>query len=154
VRALPKKAPARPAAAVLACACREAEQLSLAVDVEHLVLAAAVLGETLPAHGADAETIRGLIRARERDALASLGISLDSVRGELEERFGEGAWSEPCGLPVSPEAKRILHEAAHRRRTVTPDQLLLALVEHSARARRLLFELGVPVGTLRDELRC
>jgi hypothetical protein len=145
---------ANAAAALFACACREAEQLSLAVDVEHLVLAVAVLGDTLPSRGADAELIRGLIRTRERDALASLGISLDSVRGELEERFGERAWSEPCGLPVSPEAKRILHEAAHRRRTVTPDQLLLALVERSARARRLLFELGVPVGTLREELRC
>jgi hypothetical protein len=139
---------------LFARACREAERLSLAVDVEHLVLAVAVLGDTLPGHGADAEAIRTVIRAREREALASLGISLDTVRDELEERFGEGAWSEPCGLPVSPEAKRVLHEAARRRRTVTPDQLLLALVEHSARARRLLFELDVPVGTLRDELRC
>ena len=149
-----RREPARPAAALFACACREAEHLTLAVDVEHLVLAAAVLGDRLARHGADAEAIRTLIRARERDALASLGISLDSVRHELEERHGEGAWSEPCGLPVSPEAKRVLHEAAHRRTTVTPDRLLLALVEHSARARRLLFELGVPVGTLRDELRC
>lgn len=148
--------PARPsnaARALFACACREAGQLSLAVDVEHLVLAVAVLGDTLPDYGADAETIRELIHARERDALATLGISLDSVRGELEERFGENAWTEPCGLPVSPEAKRVLHEATRRRRSITPDQLLLALVERSARARRLLFELDVPVGTLQDRLR-
>jgi hypothetical protein len=113
-----------------------------------------MLGDTLSSHGADADAVRARIRTRDHDALASLGISLDSVRSALEERHGEGAWSEPCGLPVSPEAKRVLHEAAHRRTTVTPDRLLLALVEHSARARRLLFELGVPVGTLRDELRC
>jgi hypothetical protein len=149
-----RREPARPALALYACACREAEQLSLAVDVEHLVLAAAVLGDTLPAHGADPEAIRTLIRARDRDAFASLGISLDAVQNALEEQHGEDAWPEPRGLPVSPEAKRVLHEAAHRRETVTPDQLLLALVEHSARARRLLFELDVPVGTLRDELRC
>jgi hypothetical protein len=118
------------------------------------VLAAAVLGDTLPTHGAAAEAIRGLILARRREALESVGISLDSVRRELEERSGDGARPEPCGLPVSPEVKRILDEATRRRNTLTPDQLLLALVEHSARARRLLSELDVPVGTLRDELRC
>jgi hypothetical protein len=145
--------PARAAQALFTCACGEAEELSFAVDVEHLVLAVAVLGATLERYGADAETIRESIRTRERDALASLGISLDSVRGELEERFGDGVWSEPCGLPVSPEAKRVLELATRRRRNVTPDQLLASLVEHSARARRLLFELDVPVGTLQDDLR-
>ena len=148
--------PARPtnaAWALFSCACSEAEQLSLAVDVEHLVLAVAVLGDTLAGYGADAETIRERIRARERDALASLGISLDSVRGELEERFGEAIWTEPCEISISPEAKRVLEITTRRRQHVTPDQLLAALVEHSARARRLLFELDVPVGTLRESLR-
>jgi hypothetical protein len=83
-----------------------------------------------------------------------LGISLESVRDELEERFGDGARTPACRTPISPEAKRILERAARRRRHVTPDQLLAALVEHSPRACRLLFELGVPVGTLRERLRC
>jgi len=135
------------------CACREAADLSLAVGVEHLVLAAALLGTTLEEYGVDADDVRERIRAEERDALASLGISLESVRGEVEERFGNGAWSEPCGLAVTPEAKRVLELAARRRRHVSPDQLLAALIRESAKARRLLFELGVPVGTLQDKLR-
>jgi ClpA/ClpB-like protein len=138
----------RPAEALFACARAEAAELSLAVGVEHLVLAAAVRGETLHELGVDAETIREHIRADERDALASIGISLESVRGEIEERLGEHAWRDPCALPVSPDAKRVLAHAGRRRQTVTPDQLLDALITCSPRARRLLFELGVPVGTL------
>jgi hypothetical protein len=152
MRLLPVK-PRRPAQELFACACAEAGELSLAVGVEHLVLAAALLGDTLRLFGVEAETIREHIRADERDALASIGISLESVRGEIEERLGEHAWRDPCALPVSPEAKRVLGHASRRRLTVTPDQLLDALITCSPRARRLLFELGVPVGTLQDRVR-
>jgi hypothetical protein len=142
-----------PAYELVECARREAAELSFEVGVDELVLAVARLGSTLADYGADAETVRERIRARERDALASLGISLESVRDELEERFGEAAWSDSCDIPISPDAKRILELATRRRRHVTPDQLLAALIEQSPRARRLLFEIGVPVGTLQGRLR-
>jgi hypothetical protein len=137
---------------IFTCACNEAAELSFAVGVEHLLLAVAVLGDTLDDFGADAETIRDLIRARERDALAMLGISIDSVREELDETIGRHVLSEPCGLPVAPEAKRLLELAARRRSRVTPDQMLATLVTSSHTARRLLVELDVPVATLRDRL--
>jgi len=139
---------APPRSAVYECACREAAELSFGVGVEHLVLATAVLGSALNEF-ADAETVRDHIRARERDALASLGISLESVRGELEERHP----AAPCDLPVTPEAKRLLELASKRRRPAFPDDVLAVLVHDSNTARRLLFELDVPVGTLQERLR-
>jgi hypothetical protein len=152
VRILSPK-PADAAEDLYVCARREAAELSFAVGVEHLVLATAVLGTTLAEFGVTADDIRERIRADERDALASLGISLESVRGEIEERFGNGAWSTHGCLPVAPDAKRVLELASRRRRRVSADQLLAALIQHSAKARRLLFELDVPVGTLQDRLR-
>jgi len=138
VRLLSPK-PANAAQAIVECASRETANLSFTVGVEHLVLAAATLGGTLSEYGADAETVRDRIHMRERDA--------------HEERLGGDVWSEQCGVPLSPEAKRMLELATRRRRYVTPDQMLATLIEHSPRARRLLFELDVPVGTLQDRLR-
>ena len=145
--------PTHAAQEIYACACLEGAELSFAVGVEHLVLACAVLGPVLEEYGVTPDDIRERIRADERDALASLGISLESVRGELEERFGDDVWTQPCGLGVSPEAKRVLELATRRRRKVTPEQMLVALIEHSSTARRLLFDLDVPVGTLAERLR-
>jgi hypothetical protein len=129
--------PTGAAQVLFACACREADELSFSVGVEHLVLACAIHG----ALDTDPDEIRERIVADERAALASLGISLDSVRGELAERLGDGSLPRGCGLPVSPEAKRVLELATRRRRHVTAEQLLATLREHSAPARRLLREL-------------
>jgi len=137
---------------IFARACAEAAQISFALDVEHIVLAVAALGSVLDDY-LTADDVRDLIEARERDALAHLGISLDSVREELEGVLAEGALAEPCELPVTPEAKRMFELAARRRSVVTPDQMLATLIQHSERARRLLIELDVPVGTLQDRLR-
>jgi hypothetical protein len=145
--------PAHAAAEIFARACYEGTELSLAIGVEHLVLACAILSPALEEYGVTPEDIRERIRADERDALASLGISLESVRGELEERFGGEVWSHAHCVGVSPEAKRMLELATRRRRKVTPEQMLATLIRHSASARRLLFELDVPVGTLADRLR-
>ena len=125
--------PTHAAQALFVRACIEAQELSLGVGVEHLLLVCAVYG----ALDADPEEIRDWIVADERDALASLGISLETVRGELDERFG----SNGCGLPVSPEAKRMLELASRRRRSVTAEQLLATLRAHSTTARRMLREL-------------
>ncbi len=135
MRLLPTK-PTHAAQALFARACLEAEALSLGVGVEHLVLACAIHG----ALDVDPEEIRERIVADERDALASLGISLESVRGELEER--SAALPPGCGLPVSPEAKRMLELAARRRRHVSAEQLLATLRLHSSTAQRLLRELA------------
>lgn len=130
VRPLAPK-PSRAASALFARACSEAADLSFAVGVEHLVLACAIDG----ALDVDPEEIRDRIVADERDALASIGISLDIVRSELEDRL------RTSRLPISPEAKRMLEIAARRRRHVTAEQLLQTLEEHSASARRLLGDL-------------
>jgi len=132
-------------------ACREADRISFGVGVEHLLLACAVLSPTLEGFGADAEEIRDRIRARERDALASLGISLDSVLGELEERLGPELRDGSC-LPVSPAAKRILELATRRRRHITPDELLRVLLRESATSRAILRELDVPLDELERQL--
>ncbi len=126
--------PARPTAAADALFARaflEAEQLSFAVGVEHLVLVCAIEGVL----DVDPDDVRERIVADERDALASIGISRDSVRDELEERL-----HGTC-LPVSPETKRMLELATRRRRHVTAEQLLETLELHSRTARRLLREL-------------
>ena len=148
----PLTRPTQAAQEIFDRACSEGAELSLAIGVEHLVLACATLSRVLDDYGVTPEDIRERIRADERDALASLGISLESVRGELEERFGEEAWSHARCVGVSPEAKRMLELASRRRRKVTPEQMLAVLIRHSAAARRLLFELDVPVSTLADRL--
>jgi hypothetical protein len=137
---------------LFAVACREADRLSFGVGIEHLVLACAVLSPTLERFGADADEVRERIRARERDALASLGISLDSVLGELEERLGPELRDGSC-LPVSPAAKHILELATRRRRRhVTADELLGVLIRESATSRALLRELDVPLDELELQL--
>jgi hypothetical protein len=137
---------------LFAVACREADQLSFGVGVEHLLLACAVLSPTLESFGADAEEIRDRIRAREHDAFASLGISIESVLGELEDRLGPELRDGSC-LPVSPAAKRILELATRRRRHVTPDELLGVLLRESGPSRAILQELDVPLADLEHHLR-
>jgi hypothetical protein len=105
-------------------ACVEAEQLSFAVGVEHLVLACAIHGSL----DADPDELRARIVERQRAALAAFGISFDAVR----ERIGAAG----C-LPVDPEVKRLMELAT---RNATAERLLATLCAHSATARRLLDE--------------
>lgn len=128
--------PTNAAHVLFACACLEAEQLSFGVGVEHLVLACAIHG----ALDVEPDEIRERIVADERAALASLGISLDAVRDELAERLGDRI-AAGCGLPVSPEAKRMLELATRRQRAVDARHLLATLRHNSVTARRLLSEL-------------
>jgi hypothetical protein len=144
--------PTEAAQELFAVASREADRLSFGVGVEHLLLACAVLSPTLKSFGADAEEIRDRIRARERDALASLGISLESVLGELGERLGPEPRDGAC-LPVSPATKRILELATRRRRHVRPDELLDVLLRESTSARAILKELDVQLDELERYVR-
>ncbi|HZR95698.1 MAG TPA: hypothetical protein VFA56_08385 [Gaiellaceae bacterium] len=139
--------PTNAAHELYACACAEAGELSFAVTVEHLVLACARLGSRLDEF-VEADEVRELILLRERDALARVGISYDSVREEMDDALRDSG----C-LPIAPEVKRLLERAARRRRRVEADVLLRTLVEESATARAFLAELDVPIATLRSRLR-
>ena len=101
------------AAEIFSRACYEGIELSLAIGVEHLVLACAILSRVLEDYGVTPEDIRQRIRADERDALASLGISLESVRGELEERFGNEVWSHAPCVGVSPRGRSECSSSRH-----------------------------------------
>ncbi|HEX6787608.1 MAG TPA: hypothetical protein VF091_00090 [Gaiellaceae bacterium] len=145
---LRSRRPTDAAQEIFAVACREADRLSFGVGVEHLLLACAVLSPKLERFGAGADEIRDRIQSRERDALASLGISLDSVLGELEPALRDGS----C-LPVSPAAKRILEVATRRRRHLEADELLGVLLRESQTSRAILKDLDVPLQELERELR-
>ena len=118
---------------LFADACEEAAELSFAVGVEHLVLAIVKAGALT---GIDPDEVRERILDDQRSALATFGISFDSVH----ERVGPGAG---C-LPVAPEVKRMLELATRRRRELTPERLLTTLQRHSPSARRLLSGLDEP----------
>jgi hypothetical protein len=119
---------------LFADACDEAAELSFAVGVEHLVLAIAKTG-VLGAVEVDA--IREHILDDQRSSLATFGISFDAVHERIRR--------EPGCLPVTPEAKRMLDLATRRRRELTPERLLGALIGHSPNARRLLSALDEPL---------
>jgi ATP-dependent Clp protease ATP-binding subunit ClpA len=121
------------ARAIVAGAQEHARRLGHSyIGCEHLLLAAATMAEPAGAvlrdHGVtparvESEIVQlvGLGRTRDllcgldREALASIGIDLDTVRARIEERFGPGALSQPV--------------PAHRRR-FAPARLL------AGRARR------------------
>ena len=117
----------------------------------HRSLATALLGTTLAEYDVRPTTYGSGSSRTNAMHSRHLGISLDVVRSELEDRLGDDVWSQPCGLAVTPEAKRMLDSGRRDAGAPSsPDQMLAALIEHSTRMRRLLFELGVPVGTLRN----
>lgn len=118
---------------LFADACNEAAELSFAVGVEHLVLALAKAGAL---GDVEADAIRERILDDQRSSLATFGISFDAVH----ERIGP----ESGCLPITPEAKRMLELATRRRRELTPERLLEALLQNSRGARRLLSALDEP----------
>jgi len=80
------------------------------IGCEHLLLAAAATGEPASAalreHGVTAQAVQtqivrlvglgeadDLFSAWDREALASIGIDLDAVRGRIEAAFGPGAFT-------------------------------------------------------------
>jgi hypothetical protein len=147
---------------VYAGAFWEAATQTGSVGPEHYLLAAVANGRLgtrlLEDYGVTTADIRERIEARAQEALAALGISLDSVRGEVIERFGRDAWERPGTLPVLPEAQRALEltvrdAAGLTRRRITADDVLLGLLRHSPTARRVLDELDVPVAELQERLR-
>lgn len=143
------------------------------IGAEHLLLAVAddntQLGGRVLSHlGMDRERLKMAVAQRssfDGDALASLGIHLDSVRRRAEATFGEGALDRPrrrrAGLfkrqsdaaggfiPFSREAKSALEGAlraavAHQHRSIGTEHLLLGLLStKAATALALLGSVGV-----------
>jgi ATP-dependent Clp protease ATP-binding subunit ClpA len=99
-------------------------------------------------------------------ALTTLGIDLDAVRSSVEATFGPGALdaagprSGPPGhLPFSPRAKKVLElslrEAiALKQKAIGDGHIALGLLrEGEGLAAKVLADLGVDAGALRQELR-
>jgi ATP-dependent Clp protease ATP-binding subunit ClpA len=152
------------------------------IGCEHLLLALSG-GQGTPAAGALAafgldtaalrERVAGLAgpgdQALDADALASLGIDLDTVRRATEASFGRGAldggsnqrgrsgnWSGR--IPFTPRAKKTLELALRAAvkcndKEITTGHLLLGLIgQEDNAALRILGEAGVEADALRQEL--
>jgi Clp amino terminal domain, pathogenicity island component len=130
------------------------------IGCEHLLLAtaatAAPAGAVLRAHGVTPDRVEseiaGLGRTRDllcgldREALASIGIDLDTVRARIEEKFGPGALSQP--VPAHPRRfapARLLARRARRerechgrQRTGTPSPPPRGHIPFTPRAKKCL----------------
>ena len=120
------------------------------LGVRHADVLAAV--RTLPRDAIDA------------DALAGVGIDLDTVRAQVEASFGPGALDgepsrSPTGhLPFDSPAKKLLEVSLreairYKHRRIDTGHLLLAVVRlEDATAYRVLSSLGVSPGAVRESI--
>ena len=158
---------------VVTSAERKARALDApAVGSEHLLLAlvekhpfilrpgfvnVAPSGEPLPD---DARALRRLIEREERNALATLGISLERIRTQIETEFGKGAWEESARdrrVAFNREAKgalalslRVALETKTGR--IGPWELAIALLRQHGPARALVEELGLDAAEVENAL--
>jgi ATP-dependent Clp protease ATP-binding subunit ClpA len=108
-----------------------------------------------------AEKLRALLaRDPDAEALATIGISLETVRRRVEEVFGPDAWLLACEGRVRFEAdtKRALEYALREAlelgsRRIGPEHVLLGLLRRENAAHAALRELGVDPDTLRERVR-
>lgn len=138
------------------------------IDVAHLVLAILTVG------GAEADTLLdvGLEPRRveaaadaghlDADALASLGIDLDTVRRRADEVFGPGALERAAGrrprrghIPFTREAKKALElalrEAIHLGdKEIRVEHLALGLARPSTASADLLRRCGADPASVRQ----
>jgi hypothetical protein len=144
----------RPGEELLALAGHETA-LSGAVQPEHLLVAAMLCSPDLEAllgeYGVDVDDVRDRIALREQDALASLGISLESIEREVEDAFGPLAWRRVNCVEVSPEVKRAL-ATAKGTGPLAAHRVVLALLAPGSRLWTFLVELDVPPDELAGRL--
>jgi ATP-dependent Clp protease ATP-binding subunit ClpA len=105
--------------------------------------------------------LRGILEAREAEALAALGISLDSVRRHVEETMGPDAWREAgrrrsrpaFSAPAKAALTMALREAValHHRR-IRPEHLLLGLLSQEGPAWEVLLAAGCSPEELRRSI--
>jgi len=146
----------RPGEELLALAGHETA-LSGAVQPEHLLVAAMLCSPDLEAlldeYGVDIDDVRDRIALREHDALASLGISLESIEREVEDTFGPLAWRRVDCVEIAPEVKRALAEAAKRRTPLDGPRTVAALLSPGSRLWMFLVELDIPPDEVAARLR-
>ncbi|HNC45919.1 MAG TPA: Clp protease N-terminal domain-containing protein, partial [Acidobacteriota bacterium] len=113
-----------------------------AIDAEHILLGLMREDKGL--------TNRFLVRAQ---------ISIESIRRDIESRTIPRERTSPTvDLPLSPEAKRVLTFAAEEserlsHRHIGTEHLLLGLLrEENSVAARILYERGLRLNAIRDEL--
>lgn len=165
-------------AVVIAAAREEADTTGRGrVGCEHLLLGAL----SVPGPAADALAAAGVdkagLRARltpgpdaqpdplDAEALASIGIDLDTVRRAAEATFGPGALNRArpgrrgvSGVRFTPDAKKALQQAllsarGTRQRRITTGHLLLGILGQGANpALALLAQAGVNLAALRADL--
>lgn len=135
------------------------------IGPEHLLASIAaqtgsVASSILTEVGATPEAIRAAIEAEDAETLAAIGISLDTVRRKVVQTMGEEAWSRPLvkwNGPFTQAGKNAIISTVGvvrklRRREITPEHLLLALLERSAPVEALLKRLGVSYADIRQRL--
>jgi len=150
-----------------------AENLHGFLGTEHILIGLVRIGEglafdILSRHGVELEPLRQKVAAgleewvdpkrhelSHRDALASIGIDLDSVRTSLENAFGPGALPDPhAAPPFTAKAKESLERALKRalmlrHRYIGTEHELLGLLEiRDGLACRALQDLGVDLDHL------
>jgi ATP-dependent Clp protease ATP-binding subunit ClpC len=131
-----------PARQVLARAQEEARSLRHSyIGTEHILLALLDQPDCL---------LRSLLEAR--------GVTHDAVRAKVVRMMGTGVVVDPGTSPFTARGQTAVdvareEAAALRDREVGPDHLLVALVRAPSDASaRILFELDVDAGELRDEV--
>lgn len=91
-------------------------------------------------------------------ALESLGISLETVRGQVEEIIGQGQTAPPGHIPFTPRAKKVLELALREalqlgHSYIGPEHLLLGLVrEGEGVAAQVLERRGAELKRVRQEV--
>ncbi|HTD47380.1 MAG TPA: Clp protease N-terminal domain-containing protein [bacterium] len=147
-------------------ASKEAAALGAeAVGPEHLLASIAaqsgsVASSVLAEAGVTPEAIRRAIEAEDAETLATIGISLDAVRRKVEQGMGEKAWSQPMvkwNGPFTQAGKDAILSTIGvvrklRRREITPEHLLLALLEHSLTVDAVLNRIGVSRAEIRQRI--
>jgi ATP-dependent Clp protease ATP-binding subunit ClpA len=159
-RRAPQAKTGRPAERFLAGGADEARRLGhSSVGTEHVLLAltrdpggraARILRQLDVSHGDIAESpcLAGTPTRIDADALATLGIDLDSVRERLEETFGRGALEQTRAgcLGIMPRLKIALAYAVDYadEGPVQDEHMLLGLLSvPDSLATHILSELGV-----------
>ncbi|HLF70376.1 MAG TPA: ATP-dependent Clp protease ATP-binding subunit [Actinomycetota bacterium] len=91
-------------------------------------------------------------------ALESLGVSLDSVRSQVEEIIGSGTASPPGHIPFTPRAKKVLELSLREalqlgHNYIGTEHILLGLIrEGEGVAAQVLQKLGADLGRVRQQV--
>ena len=102
----------------------------------------------------------GLLREEEGAGgrvLDSLGVTLEEVRGRVEQIVGRGDEAPPGQIPFTPRAKKVLERALREaiglgHNHIGTEHILLALAREEGVAAQILAGLDVSPERIRDEI--